>query len=52
MSLSEVLVFHQALQNPRILSQQQISELNLSSIPEAQGDLQNAQVGALEITPI
>jgi hypothetical protein len=36
MSLSEVLVFYQALQAPRVLTQQQVeSVLDLSSIPES-----------------
>ena len=53
MSLSEVLVFYQALQNPRILTQQQIQEqLDLSSIPESNSDKQTENVGNNEITPL
>ena len=51
MSLSEVLVFYQALQYPRVLTHQQIAEeLDLSSIPESQGDKQVESVGNHEIT--
>jgi hypothetical protein len=34
MSLSEVLVFYQALHSPRVLTAQQLADLNLTSIPE------------------
>jgi hypothetical protein len=55
MSLSEVLVFHQALQNPQILTQDQISrgELDLSSIPETSTDQQaTGVIGGSEITAV
>jgi hypothetical protein len=54
MSLSEVLVFHQALQHPQTLSLDQLSkELDLSSIPETHADQHSAGiVGGTEITPL
>ena len=54
MSLSEVLVFHQALQHPQVLTQDQIArELDLSSIPETNADQQTSGViGGGEITTV
>jgi len=52
MSLSEVLVFYQALQAPRTLSPQQLEQLDLSSIPESASDKQVETVGSHEITPL
>jgi len=48
MSLSEVLVFYQAIQNSRI----QLGDLDLSSIPESASDKQSENVGTHEITSL
>jgi len=51
MSLSEVLVFHQALKRPRYLTPQQIAEeLNLNSIQDGHGGTET--VGSEEISSL